>query len=251
MNIQKDDWLGRLLGFNAFKVVVPEDDAMIPALLAELSSVAAFSGQFIFFVKIPVLRVNAARVFSEAGFYIVDTGVTFERAPPEARPVDVFNSVDIRLAAPKDESAVLEIAETAFVYSRFHLDPQIPRAIADAVKRSWVESFFRGRRGDEMMVAVCKGVPVGFLLSLHVTNCGRRVRVIDLIGVAKSHQGRGIGHRLTDFFMARSSGACDELRVGTQVANAPAMNLYFKSGFRIAGAVYILHAHGREGQINR
>jgi ribosomal protein S18 acetylase RimI-like enzyme len=251
MNIQADVWLGRVLGSDAFKVVVPVDGAAIPCALAEMASAAVASKRTFFFAKIPTTRVDAVRAFTSAGFYVVDTGVTFEREPPETDAVGTITDTSIRLAEPTDEEAVLQIAGTAFVYSRFHLDPQIPAGVAHAVKRAWVESYFRGKRGEQLLVAVRGSEPVGFLAGLKTNDRGKTVRVIDLIGVSKSHQGHGIGRALTGCFIAHSVGKCGVLRVGTQAANIPSLNLYFRTGFHITESVYILHAHGREGQLIR
>ena len=251
VNVQADTWLGQVLGIDAFKVVVPATSDGIPAVLDAVASSAAASRRSFFFAKIPTDRVDVVRAFTSAGFCVVDTGITLEREPSETDTACVIADVRIRLAKPADEDAVCRIAGTAFVFSRFHLDPRISRETANKVKQAWVESCFRGRRGDLLLVAVRAAKPVGFLTSLSVTEGGKIVRVLDLIGVDRSCQGLGIGRALTGSFISRCAGRCGVLRVGTQVANIQALNLYFRSGFHVTESVYIVHAHGREGQIIR
>ena len=101
------------------------------------------------------------------------------------------------------------------------------------------------------MVAEWDGVPVGFLAVLAAEVKGCSCRVIDLIGVSNSHQGRGGGRELVDYFRQLYAGKCDLLRVGTQVANIPSARLYERCGFRLAESAYVLHAHVKDGKLLR
>jgi ribosomal protein S18 acetylase RimI-like enzyme len=141
---------------------------------------------------------------------------------------------------PAYYDAVLRIAASSFVYSRFHLDPAIPKETAHKVKRAWVNSYIHKMRGERLLVALLDGKPVGFLAVLATPEPGR---VIDLIGVDRAYQGRGVGRALVSFFIADSADRYPLLRVGTQVANVPSMRLYESLGFRIDETAYVLHAH--------
>ncbi|MDD1662940.1 MAG: GNAT family N-acetyltransferase, partial [Methanomicrobiales archaeon] len=144
---------------------------------------------------------------------------------------------------------LLDIAGSCFVHSRFHADPLIPKAFADTVKQKWIANSLSGKRGEGVFVAETGGRPVGFLAVTAAGDAGDRVRVIDLIGVDRGFQGRGAGSSLVASFINDSAGACDRLRVGTQIANIPSLRLYEKFGFRIAGASYVLHAHVDAGSL--
>ena len=79
---------------------------------------------------------------------VVDVNVTLRRpAGAPAVPAD-----GVRDAEEADREAVLEIAERDYTVSRFHLDPQVPDERARALKRAWVDNFFRGARGDRLLV---------------------------------------------------------------------------------------------------
>jgi len=53
----------------------------------------------------------------------------------------------------------LDIAESAFVYSRFHLDPLVPKELANRVKREWIANYVRRQRGERLLVAEVDGNP--------------------------------------------------------------------------------------------
>ena len=85
------------------------------------------------------------------------------------------------------------------------------------------------------------GEPAGFLAAL-LTD-GDQTAVIDLIAVDDGYQRRGLGRALNEAFIARYHQRCPRLRVGTQVANIPALGLYQQLGFRVAASQYVLHRH--------
>jgi ribosomal protein S18 acetylase RimI-like enzyme len=143
-----------------------------------------------------------------------------------------------RPARPDDRDAVMALAASSFDHSRLHLDPAIPRAVADRSRAEWAGNFFAGKRGDHMIVGEIDGVLAGFAQLL-----GPRdgVLTIDLIEVAPPYRRRGIAHTL----IAASAGIAgtQTLRVGTQIANTPSLRLYETLGFRVVGSQYVLHYH--------
>jgi dTDP-4-amino-4,6-dideoxy-D-galactose acyltransferase len=177
---------------------------------------------------------------------VIDVNVTFEREP--ARSVGSSSKIIVRDVLPKDEATVLDIAESAFVYSRFHLDPMVPKELADKIKREWIANYIRCERGERLLVAEVDGKPVGFL-ALLATGDAEKAGVIDLIGVGKNMQGRGVGKRLVDFHIQDAYQKYSRLIVGTQIANVPSMRLYTKCGYNISSSTYVLHAHVNEGKV--
>jgi ribosomal protein S18 acetylase RimI-like enzyme len=137
----------------------------------------------------------------------------------------------------------VEIAGTCFRYSRFHLDPRVPREIADRIKREWIRNYATKRRGERLLVASLEGRPAGFLAVLASESGGQRIRTIDLVGVAAWAQRRGVGRALVEAFIAASRGVCDVMQVGTQAANIPSMRLYETTGFCMSRSQYVLHGH--------
>jgi ribosomal protein S18 acetylase RimI-like enzyme len=239
---EPDEWLSRTSGIAAFSVPQSADPRTAGELLEAAGAAPAF-----FYAKVPVAEVAVVRQLTAAGFRVVDVNVTME-ARPAAQPA-ANDPLDVREAGAGDEAAVLAIASTCFTYSRFHLDPSIPTGVADRIKRAWVENYFRRRRGEELLVALAGGQPAGFLAVLLDTRAAEPAAVIDLVGVDRAQQARGIGTRLVGAFLARWGSRVPTLRVGTQAANAPSIRLYERMGFRFARAHYVLHAHVREGRI--
>jgi ribosomal protein S18 acetylase RimI-like enzyme len=242
MKVEPDDWLAGIFGYDVFRLSLAADESTVsPAAIFASPAPRAF-----YYAKVPVANVGQAGALTAMGFRVVDTNVLFERAPDPQLPA--ASALAVREAEPEEREAVLAIAATCFVYSRFHLDPQVPAATANAVKREWVANYFRKQRGERLLVAVSGGQPVGFLALLALSGPAR-VGVIDLVGVDRAWQKRGVGRRLVEHLVHESPPRYDHLRVGTQIANLPSIRLYEACGFRAAGAEYVLHAHTREGQV--
>ena len=92
------------------------------------------------------------------------------------------------------------------------------------------------------LVATIGTQVVGFL-GVVETSGDHKASIIDLVGVDKSAQGRGVGKALVNEFVRRGVGRVPLLEVSTQAANDPSIGLYERCGFRFAGAQYVLHAH--------
>lgn len=231
--------MAELFGYPVYRVSEVENgerDAAWRRTLHSASRVFAYA-------RIDTGDVASTHPLVEDGFRVVDVTVRFTRAP-FAADGPLPGGVRVRAAQPSDFDRVVAIAGTAFRYSRFHLDPLVPRHLADDVKRAWMESYRLGTRGSGCLVATVDDLVVGFLAI--VESSGPEVAwIIDLIGVDPDAQGRGVGRALVETFAHEARDRAARLEVGTQAANAASVRLYENCGFRFSGAAYVLHAHLR------
>ena len=220
--MREDAWLGKRLSCAAWTVEVGDT---IEDVLTR--------GAGFFQAKVATDDVARVGSLESAGFRMIDVNVTFRGEPGR-----VLGDVGgVRVATSEDRDAVVAIAERDYSVSRFHLDPQIPDEIARAIKRDWADNFFRGARGDRLLVAEADGEVIGFLLALD----GTEASVIDLIAVATRARGRGAGRALV-------CGLADSrpdypLVAGTQVANVGALRFYEGLGFTVQQTQFVLHRH--------
>ena len=233
--VHPDAWLTGMLERPAFRVMAV--DTPSNAWKSRLQSEDLFVT-----AKLGASQVGEAGLLQDFGFRTIDTALTFEA------PASILASAAdprVRFARADDRAAVAELAGSAFVYSRFHLDPAIPRWLAHRVKAAWAENFFVGERGDGMVVAEQVGAVAGFLQLLWSRG---DVLVIDLIAVAPRSARSGLARAMIAF--AAVNGVGDQrrprgFRVGTQAANTPSVRLYESLGFRLSQAQFVLHHHGR------
>ena len=90
-----------------------------------------------------------------------------------------------------------------------------------------------------MVVALESGRIVGFLLALMTAD---GVMVVDLVAVDEAVRGRSVARDMTLFAQSHFPEA-GGLRVGTQLANLPAIRCYERLGFQLVRSQYVLHYH--------
>jgi len=189
------------------------------------------------FSKISTNSVNMCQCVEKANFKLIDTNVKFELHGNISSNSKHQKDIDICFAEKKHQQATGMIARDNFIYSRFHLDPLIDNDIASKIKQNWVKNYFIGKRGDEMVLALLNNKPVGFL-QLIIKN---KELIIDLIGVDKIAQGRGVASSMIQFASKNIKRSC--IKVGTQIGNLPSIKLYQKLGFVLTGSYYVFHYH--------
>src|SRR5262249_44942979 len=156
ISFEKDEWLADIFHSNAYRLKIPptildDDELTLPKLEAGFYT-----------ARISTSAINDLRFLMKNGFYVVDVNVTLDHEIAKNQVRSKNKSVVIRTATPSDKSPVKEIAFTAFRYSRFHLDPQIPKPIANKVKKDWVENCLDKKRGNQVYVAAMDGFVAGF-----------------------------------------------------------------------------------------
>jgi ribosomal protein S18 acetylase RimI-like enzyme len=231
-----DVWLAGILDRPAFRV----ESVDIPS--SEWKTRLKSDDLFVT-AKVGADQVAEAGLLQDFGFRTIDTALTFEASAPTAPSADPR----VRFARAEDRAAVAQLAGSAFVFSRFHLDPAIPTWLAHRVKAAWADNFFAGKRGDSMVVAEHAGAVAGFLQLLWSPG---DVLTIDLIAVAPRSVRSGLARAMIGFAAANCVGSelrPRGLRVGTQAANTPSVRLYESLGFRLSQAQFVLHHHGRGG----
>ena len=233
--IQPDAWLAEILGKPAFRV-----NATAAENIGEIvrAHVADQKSAF-YFAKIDTARVDLVLSLSRSGFFVADTNTTFELNRPSEFSSPLPPSVSVREFRASDEDAILNVASTAFRFTRFHLDPLVPDAAANKIKRDWVHNYMLKKRGDHLFIGCVDDKPVGFLAAL--TSSGKAV--IDLVGVSPDCQKMQIGRAMTEAFITHYKPTCTAHIVGTQIANIPSSRFYEKMGFSLRASEYVLHCH--------
>jgi ribosomal protein S18 acetylase RimI-like enzyme len=242
-----DPWLAESLQRPVFRLSWAAVDPPARTLRAEMASLSG-GGEAFFYAKLPTSDVQACNALGDAGFALVDTAITLART---GCTENTGEEIAVGIARGEQYPMIPGIAEKCFRWSRFHLDPKIPAELANAIKRRWLESYVHGTRGCALYAAEIEGQVAGFLAVAESAVENRRVAIIDLLGVAAEHQGKGVGSALVRAFTKDWQGRVAELRVGTQAANIPSLRLYENHGFRIVESSYVLHAHYHGGEIQR
>jgi len=176
------------------------------------------------------------------GFRLVDTAITLRCDAPLDSRRNSSETLDFSVdkARSQDRRQVELIASSGFRHSRFHLDPNFPNDIADEIKRSWASNLVLGERGDGCLVARRNDRVVGFL---GYASSQDEDFKIDLIAVAKSCRGKGIGSGLVSALQHLAYKQGYAVTVGTQAVNSGSVRLYESLGFRFHSAYHVMHGY--------
>ena len=137
---------------------------------------------------------------------------------------------------------ICKIAEESFTNSRFYQDKFIPNEVASKIKKSWINNYFLGTRGDDLIIATNRSNKVIGFMSLLKGNSNSII--IDLIAVSKNERGKGIGKEMLNFLViSKKYKYIDFILVGTQLKNIQSINFYERSNFLIHKCNYVFHLH--------
>ncbi len=235
--LRADSFLAEILGRPAYSLDWPQGADTAQRIAAALRGLP---GQHFVYAKTSPEHCAHLHILEELGFRLTDTTVRLRKEldPGARQPLDAR----VRPARPADSEAVAAIAASSFRFSRFHLDPRIPRAQADLIKARWAGNFFKGLRGDSMLVAEQAGEVAGFNLILFAAG---GAAIVDLIAVAPKHQRRGLGRALLRATETARDGL-KAIKLGTQLANLQSLAFYQSEGFQLVSAEHVLHHHGAD-----
>lgn len=246
LKVTEDQWLAEVLGCSVYKIDPVSSRFTSEDLEQVYSGYLDSDRHTLFYAKVDAEQVERLNVFQATGMRVVDVNVTLERTAIKtdsyrSGSVDIHRKIKIARHTADDHTALSAIAKNSFSYSRFHSDPFIENRFADRTREAWLASYLAGTRGDYLLVATMNGRVAGFLAAMFLP--GHRVAVIDLMAVDPDLRGKGVGLRLVKAFIDHYEGRCDAYRVGSQIANQPALRLYAKCGFEPKHAAYVMHKH--------
>jgi ribosomal protein S18 acetylase RimI-like enzyme len=243
MELVFDAWLSETMPYSVYVLRLTDKDDGTTISREVIPLLARPPTPYMAHTRLPVASVAPTRSLTRAGFYVVDTLLTFGRRLARTEETVLPPDIVIRPAEETDRAAIMQIAEHCFTFSRFHLDPGIPNPVADAINRRWVDDYFDRRRGIRLYGAFKGGEAVGFNAMMKSEKDGRATLVWDLMGVTREAQGHGIGKAFVSAFTRDYASDFDRVKVGTQVSNTRAIRLYERTGFLLESAAYVLHYH--------
>lgn len=226
--LRPDAWLTSLIGKNAYHANTGQG-AIDNDYLKKL-------GTSFIDVKIDTRDSEELHKFQQAGFRLADTNVQFTK--PNIWTEPQFDA-NVRHAVASDEEFVRNIASTVFKSNRFLRDPEFTRATASKIKDEWVGNFFKGKRGDAMLIAEYNEQVAGFMILLY--DAAKDETIFDLMGVDLKFQGKGLAKQLLK--SSETVFNTNMIRVGTQLSNPATIHIYHNLGFIYESANYSLHLH--------
>jgi dTDP-4-amino-4,6-dideoxy-D-galactose acyltransferase len=247
------DWDSVHFGFPVGRIAGSVSDIELHAALNQART-RAF--RLIYWATAPD-REAPPQLLAEFGGRLVDRKVTFARAlGPADRAAAPGGLTIIAFGQREVPDELTDLAIAAGEYSRFAVDPRIPRDRFEQMYRIWMAGSVCGEMAGTVLIArdeavhgaakkthlpnePAGGAEIAGMITIKVTGS---VGNIGLIAVAETHRGRGIGSRLIDAAHDWMVGrGASKTTVVTQQANVPACALYRRAGYTIEHAENYYH----------
>ena len=125
---KKDQWLSDVLNKNVFKLTDISDideDYLLKSfndLLREY-----LDDDLFIFVKVSTNLINQIIKIENLGFRLIDTNILFSGNSKINYKKNIKNNIYIKFSESSYKSCIGDIAYNNFVFSRFHLDPNIKK----------------------------------------------------------------------------------------------------------------------------
>lgn len=231
--VQRLDWDSQFFGFGVGRCTAPFGDA---ASLRDALERGDHEGLRLIYGLSPGDDAESDRVAKECHGLLVDNKLTFEvTLKPAWESMGFQDAINDTCSRRQLRLLAWRSAE----YSRFRIDPTMPHGAWRKLYSAWVHNSLNGQIADAVIVAPdTNGRLLGMVSVAHRQQCAQ----IGLLAVHPEARGRGLGKRLVNAAMARSTHAgCTHLQVVTQGANTAACALYRACGFQVAAHLHIHH----------
>ncbi len=241
--LKRLDWETNHFGVCAAQLVDPDldDDALDDDTLDLALRVARDQGVQLLVWAAGTDRDVPRQMLDQFGGRLVDRKATFRKLLRGVTADDSLpratDPVVIAYSSATASAGLVELAIISGAYSRFRVDPRIPREQFEAMYQVWIERSVNKELADAVLIVPADNSrddrhdhPLG-MISLSESD---GVASIGLVAVAADAQGRGIGSALmrAAHQWMRDRAARESLVV-TQLANGRTCRLYEKSGYHL------------------
>tara|TARA_B100001057_G_scaffold494399_1_gene590902 strand:+ start:3061 stop:3747 length:687 start_codon:yes stop_codon:yes gene_type:complete len=214
--LSSDDWLSSILKRKSY-------------LLEEKNIIKFFKKNKLGknqFVSTKIKNIKLSKILKKNRFRFITTNFQCIKKFSKVKEKDL----NCFFAKKRDLNELKKISRNSYKFSRFHLDNKISTSISNRIFSSWIENYFKNKRGDYLLVYKKDKKVLGFLL---LKKERKHFLRIDLIAVHNQHKKKNIGKKLINHAMFMYNKKFSHFIVGYQSHNNAAKKFYSCLGFRL------------------
>lgn len=225
MKIKKKDWDSKFFNMNIGEIeLLDEFHNDIRSEIFDLIYVNAIK-------DFQISIIDCKKSYSETQLYLIKKIIrTEDNYFENILPLTIFNA--------EVKNIIYELAFESGKYSRFRLDSRFSDKDFKSLYQKWVDNSLSFEFADEVLIFKSSNIIYGFI----TYKIEKDVAQIGLLGVCKTHQGRGVGSQLVAALEKRLIfKSVNKLLVKTQLQNIEACNFYKKLNFEVKKEIYVSH----------
>lgn len=233
LDITPLDWDTEFFGLKCGKVIINSESDNMENILGKFKEF-----DFISFQNVGNSTGINKLISNVQGAFLADVNIQFEKTADKNSKDIPLNIEIIPSQMIKSETLnQLDLEEDDFTDSKFVSDDNFKKRKGYLVYKEWLNNSVNYADKYFALYRENDKVEGYFLFRIVENQC-----LIELVKVNKAFQGKGIATSITDaienFLMTKN---VDMIKVGTQLNNIPAMNLYHRLGFKEIGRTSVYH----------
>lgn len=195
------------------------------------------------FVRIPSDDPALLRATAESGFNTLVPAVTLGKDLREDSKVVLPSGIELGEVKQDEIDQVARMSAVAFRWGRFTADMRLPREGVERLHGTWARNCCLGTQAERVLVARENHKVVGFIALKFLMAHEVRIGSIELIAIAESSRGKGVGSALVAESCKWLSRLTNFVVVRTELPNTPALRMYETQGFRVLNGSLYLSRH--------
>jgi dTDP-4-amino-4,6-dideoxy-D-galactose acyltransferase len=229
---KKLSWDSNFFGINIAKIETDQSSAT--AILEAIDQLKNEDIKLIYIFSQKALEIAE---YNSDNLQFIDVGPKVLYHKKLQKAPDYYTQIESYKAAEASDK-LYDLALQSGVYSRFKLDPKLPRDAYEKLYSIWIENSVNRSIADEVLVFMENGQIAGMVTLSKKGDWGD----IGLIAVDETFRGKKIGHHLLNaaykYFFDRG---ITELGVETQLNNLGACRFYEANEFLVHKVEYLYH----------
>lgn len=204
----------------------------LDVLLARAATRARSDGFDQLLHRVPASSSDDIWALEDAGYQLMDIGVTFARRLDGPRAASARSHVAVRPASSADIEELLETMLDVPWGSRYEADPAYSRAAVRRLQAQWLRNSLSGR-ADHVLIGVVDGRPAGYVTCRFHEEDDETAGEIDLVGTVPAFRGRGVAATVVAAALGWFSTRVSLVTVRTQATNTVAAGVYERAGMTL------------------
>lgn len=188
--------------------------------------------------RLPHDQLVESMFLEKQGFRFIEMVLHPKMTSLQSTQLATHASTQVSRVTAEELPSIAQMAEHAFGYERYHVDPRLPHDLADLRYGNWVRNSLQHTK-QTLLKIEHHGVTAGFFIVEDITS---QNAYWHLTAMNPSHKERGWATAVWTAMLAyHQTAGIEQVHTTISARNTPVLNLYSKLKFRFNPAEMTFH----------